>query len=172
MAYVTPAQLAERPGARELAQVASASFAAPVAADLMEATLRGTSRAAWTADQIAAADDALARIVEAVTEADSIIDGFAAKREYTLPFSPVPQLVTGWSRAIARYKLHQDRISDESTDPIARDYRDAMKLLAALAKGEFFLGASDPIATAPDRLDVQFESSPSVFGRDQLDAYR
>lgn len=169
--YLTPAQLAERPGARELAQVASERHEAPVAPDLMEATLRGTDRTAWTAPQIAAADAALARIQEAAGEADSLIDGFLVGRDYSLPLSPVPTLVTGWARAITRYKLHQERISDPQTDPIARDYRDALALLALVQQGKFHLGAGDPVAT-PAVLEVDFESEPTVFGRDQLRNFR
>lgn len=170
--YLTHAQLAERPGARELAQVASERHETPVAADLMAATLRGEDRSAWTAPQIAAADAALARIDEAATEADSLIDGFLVGRDYTLPLAPVPTLVTGWARAIVRYKLHQERISDPDTDPIVRDYRDALRLLALVQQGKFHLGAGDQFAAAADELHVEIQSEPTVFGRDQLKSFR
>jgi len=169
--YLTPAQLAERPGARELAQVASERHEAPVAPELMEATLRGADRSAWTAPEIAAADAALARIQEAAGEADSLIDGFLVGRDYTLPLSPVPTLVTGWARAITRYKLHQERISDPQHDPIVRDYRDALRLLELVQQGKFHLGAGDPVAS-PSALDVEFSSETPVFGRDQLKSFR
>ena len=55
MAYITTTELAERPGARELAQLASAD-AQPVSDfALMDATLRGQDRSAWTPAQTAAA---------------------------------------------------------------------------------------------------------------------
>lgn len=170
--YLTPAQLAERPGARELAQVASDRHQAPVAAELMDATLRGEDRSSWSAPEIAAADAALARIEEAATEADSLIDGFLVGRDYVLPLSPVPTLVTGWARAIARYKLHQERISGEETDPIVRDYRDALRLLALVQQGKFHLGASDQFASAADELHVEIQSETPVFSRDQLKSFR
>ncbi len=171
MQYITPDDLAERPGARELAQVATKEGAHQVATALMEATLRGGDRSAWQADQVAVADDALQRIQDAVTEAESIIDGSLAKRSYPLPLSPVPRLVTGWTRDIARYLLHKDRGGREDSDPIVRNYRDALKFLALIVKGEFSLGAEDPITSNPNQLDVRFESAPSVFDRTSRRAF-
>ena len=171
MQYITPDDLAERPGARELAQVATKEGARQVATELMEATLRGGDRSTWPTDQVAVADDALQRIQDAVTEAESIIDGSLAKRSYPLPLSPVPRLVTGWTRDIARYLLHKDRGGKEDTDPVVRNYRDALKFLAMIVKGEFSLGAEDPITSNPNQLDVRFESSPSVFDRTSRRAF-
>jgi phage gp36-like protein len=162
--YVTPVQLAERPGARELAQVATRERDAIVDDALMDATLRGDDRSTWPADQVAIADDALARIQEAIDEADGIIDGFLAKR-YTLPLTRVFPAVTAWSRAITRYLLHKDRHSLETDDPIVRDYRDALKMLQFVAGGQFSLGADDPGLSDTQGGDVQFVPGTKVFGR-------
>ena len=89
MSYISHVQLAERPGARELAEVATATHEHIVAAELMEATLQGGDRSAWSADEIAVADDALQRIDDAVSDAQATIDGFLGKRGY-LPLNPVP----------------------------------------------------------------------------------
>lgn len=172
MAYITVAQLAERPGARELAQVATADHQTVVADALMEATLRGADRSAWPVDETNVADDALARITDAITEAESIIDGFLAKRGYTLPLSPVPPLVTGWARDITRYFLHKHRLGEDGKDPISRGYKDATRLLEQTAQGKFSLGGADPVTTGPAAIDVRFESDANVFGRDQLDRFR
>ncbi len=168
--YITHAQLAERPGARELAEVATAQHEALVPYELMQAALTGASRSAWTVDENARADEALLRIDEAVTNAGGVIDGFLARRGY-LPLNPVPDIVVVWCRSIARYFLHQDRLSTEDKDPIVRDYKDTMKLLQLTADGKFFLGADDMTLT-DQSLDVQFESSPSVFNRSQLNSFR
>lgn len=162
--YITAAQLAERPGARELAQVATREHDAIVDDALMEATLRGADRSAWGADQVAVADDALARITASIAEADGIIDGFLARR-YPLPLATVPGVVSAWSRAITRYLLHKDRISGEANDPILRDYRDAMKLLALTANGQFSLGANDPVLADPADAEVQFTGDARVWSR-------
>jgi len=142
--YVTLAQLAERPGAQELAQVATPADQPIIDTALMQATLTGADRSAWTPDQIAVADAAAAVITDAVASADAIIDGFVIKTGRPLPLDPVPTLVVQWSRAITRYTLHKDRISDPKSDPIARDYADAMKLLQMVAQGTLALGVGDP----------------------------
>ncbi|WP_218241522.1 gp436 family protein [Comamonas fluminis] len=172
MAYITPIDLAERPGARELAQVATPEDKHVADTALMDATLRGGDRSAWSAADQADADAAMARIQDAVSEADSLIDGFLAKRGYALPLAPVPKLVTGWSRSIARYLLHKSRISMETNDPIVRDYRDALKLLQLTADGKFSLGADDVVATGGSGTDVRFSYPEPVFGRKQLNSFR
>ena len=53
MPYVTLLQLAEMPGALELAQVASDKHQRPVAAELMELTLRAGDRGGYPAAAIA-----------------------------------------------------------------------------------------------------------------------
>lgn len=169
--YVTPAQLSERPGARELAQVASDAHKRVVDFDLMELTLQGGDRSAYTDDDVAHADAALQRIVDAITDADGLINGFLVKR-YPLPLDPIPRLVTAWSRDITRYLLHKDRLSAESTDPIVRNYKDAMKMLQQVADGKLSLGIDDPIAESPDAFDVRFDSDPKVFGRNELNRFR
>jgi len=179
--YITFIELAERPGAREIAQVAS-QFNQAVRDDaLMDATLRGTDRSAWTAEQVANADAALRRVSDAIGEAGALIDGFLVQRGYTLPLVLPPSstgktVLTSWARAITRYLLNQHRITDESKDPVARDYRDAMKMLALLAQGKFSLGGADPAADpngpAASSTDVRFSGDVNVFGRDQLRAFR
>lgn len=163
--YISHAQLAERPGARELAQVATAAHEHLVSYELMEATLLGGDRSAWSPEEIAIADDAVQRIDDAVNDAGSLIDGYLVKRGYSVPLDPVPDLVVTWARWITRYLLHQDRITDERGDPIVRDYRDALKFLQQVANGQFSLGANDPVTESSADLDVQFESDRPVFGR-------
>ena len=170
MPYITHTELAERPGARELAQVATADNLRVIDFELMDASLRGGDRSAWDASALAAADDALRRIDDAVTEAEALIDGYLAKRGYALPLAPVPGLVTAWCRGIARYMLHKNRRTMEATDRIARGYTDALRLLQQTADGKFSLGALDAVAN--DKLDARFECAPSVFSRRQLGAFR
>lgn len=144
--YITPAQLADRPGATELAQVATPERSAIVDAALMDAVLRGNDTSAYLPADVAVANEALATINDAIDAADGLIEGFLAKRGYPLPLSPVPTVVVGWARAITRYTLHKNRITDPKTDPIGRDYQDAMKLLQLTASGQFSLGATDTVS--------------------------
>lgn len=167
MRYLTLLQLAEMPGALELAQVATDKHAAIVEAELMELSLREGDRTSYTADEIAAADAAVARIEQAGTESDDLIDGYIGRR-YALPLASVPGILITWARAITRYKLHGDRISDANTDPIARDYRDAIKFLTLVSEGKFSLGIEDPTSQGSGPGDVQINTGHKVFGRDYL----
>lgn len=171
MGYVTHIQLADRPGALELAQVASNEDAPVVDTGLMNATLRGGDRSAWPLDQLSLADAALARIEDAVRDADGRIDGFLMRGGYNVPLAPVPSIVASWSRDIARYLLHKDRIRDEREDPIARAYRDAMSLLEQTAKGTFRLGIDDPKAPTPGAGDPTFVSDDAVWNRKTLEDF-
>jgi len=168
--YITTVQLADRPGATEIAQVATPEREAVVDAELMDATLRGLDRSSWSAALVAIADEALAVVNTAITDADSLIDGYLAKR-YTLPFAGPMNLLTVWARAIARYLLHKDRRTLENDDPIVRDYRDATKSLQLVADGKLSLGATDPSLSTSADGSVQFESDDTVFGRDQMNYY-
>lgn len=169
MQYVTLLQLAEAPGALELAQVASTSHEAVVDAELMDLTLRNGDRSAYDAPSIAAADEALERITSLIDEAGALIDGYLGKR-YTLPLNlvTVPSILTSWARAIVRYKLHSNRDGDERTDPVVRDYRDALRFLQQVASGQFSLGIDDPEASPSSPGEVQFDGGSKVFGRDAL----
>lgn len=178
MAYITPAELAERPGARELALAASSDTAPVVDYALMDATLRAQDRSAWTPEQRAGADAALQRVQDAMAEAGALIDGYLAQRGYALPLQLVPtsagkSLLTAWARAITRYLLNGQRITDETKDPVARDYRDALKMLAQLAAGKLSLGGADPAAPAnTSATDVRFDAAPPVFSRRELHSFR
>lgn len=147
MAYVSHAQLAERPGAAELAQVTSKQHEPLLPDELMELTLTGGQRTGWTPEQIEQADAALARIDDAVADADGLIDGFLRQRGYPLPLTKEHRLVTVWSRAITRYQLHQHRLSTEKDDPIVRDYKEALKQLQQLVEGKISLDIDDELAT-------------------------
>lgn len=171
MSYITHAQLAERPGARELSEVATAQHERMVPYELMEAALTGGDTSSWSAEEIARAEDAIQRIDDAVADADAVIDGYLAKRGY-LPLVPVPPMVSVWCRAIARYYLHQHLLGSEDKHPIIRDYKDALRFLQLTADGKFSLGADDSVENNPNAVEIQIESDAKVFSRDQLKAFR
>lgn len=177
MAYITPSELAERPGAREIAQVASLPHQMVRDDALMDATLRGSDRSAWPPEDLAAADAAYARVQDAIGAAGALIDGYLMQRGYALPLQ-LPPTSTGksvlavWAGSIARYLLNQGRALD-AKDPIVRDYQDALKMLGLLAQGKYSLGAGDPEAAAgAGSTDVRFAGDAPTFGRSQLKAFR
>lgn len=167
MPYVTHQQLEKIPGAKELARVAGDMHRPAIDPTLMALTLRGEDRSAYSADAIAQADDALARIDTVIDEADRLIDGYVGRR-YRLPLTLTPDAATtlsGLSRAITRYKLHTGRISDEKTDPIARDYQDALRMLREIGDAKFSLGIDDPQTQSTDASEVLIDTGQKVFGR-------
>jgi phage gp36-like protein len=166
--YLTLAQLADAPGALELSQTASESHdAALVDPELFERTLRGQDRTGFDPDAIVAADAAAGRVTNLIAEATALIDGYLARR-YTLPLATAPNLLTTWARAIVRYKLHPDRVGDERSDPVVRDYRDALKFLALIADGKFSLGIEDPETSPASDGDIRIDVGRKVFGRGAL----
>ncbi len=169
MSYLVAADLESMPGALEIAQVATPSHLDVPPVELMRLTLIGGDRTEYASDQVAAADAALARVAATIADAEQIVDGYIGAR-YALPLSPVPPICKSWVRALVRYALNQSRISDERTDPIARDRRDAIRVLESVAAGKFSLGASDPVVNSSGG-DVQFVTPGRVFTADTLRDY-
>lgn len=165
--YVTLVELADRPGPSELAQVATPLRYPAVDPALLDALLRGEPVTAWPQAEVQIGLDALEVIVSAIADAGALIDGYLQRRGYRLPLSSHFGIVTGWARAITRYLLHKDRLSAEATDPIVRDYRDALKFLQMVAEGKFSLGQDDPVAPAGGG-SPEIAAPPRVFSRDAL----
>lgn len=150
--YCTTTHLADAKLARELAQVATPErLRIPVDA-AMDAVLRGGDLSGFAGEDVASAQAALVVVQTALSAADQVIDGYLQLRKptpYTLPLNPVPGIVTVWARAIARYLLHKDRVNtEEKSDPIVRDYKDAIRFLEQTRDGKFSLGAEDPLPPA------------------------
>lgn len=169
--YCTPTQLADAKLTTELAQLATPQREVVVADDLMEATLRYEDRSGFDSADVAVADEALVHVIKALTDASDVIDGYLKLRKpvaYTLPLTPVPGIVSVWARWIARYLLNHDRIGTrEETDPVVRDYRQAIRFLELTRDGKFSLGADDPLPPpsggAPD-----FVAPARLFTHDTL----
>lgn len=145
MHYITHIQLNDRPGARELAQVAAPEHKPMVSYELMEATLLGADRSTFESDDVAIADEALARIDDAIADAQGVIDAHLLKRGYQIPFGQVPRLLTSLARAIVRYFLHKDRANLDNDDTLVRDYKDALKQLQLIADGKISLGLQEEL---------------------------
>jgi phage gp36-like protein len=117
-AYATQADLVERFGSRELAQLT---------------------------DETAAAAPDPAEISKALDEASSLIDGYLGSR-YTLPLSSVPTMVRKWACDIARCALWKDRAMPDSVVVANRDL--ALSQLKDAARGAIVLSGVDGVATA------------------------
>ena len=150
--YCTPTQLADAKLARELAQAATPERLRIPADVVMDAVLRGADTSALDPDEVAAAGAALVVIERALKSADALIDGYLRMRKpvpYTVPLAPVPEVVAVWAQWIARYLLHKERFgTEEKTDPVVRDYREAIRLLKEVRERQFSLGVDDPLPPA------------------------
>ena len=114
---------------------------------------------------------ALVVVNNALEAGAQVIDGYLVLRKptpYTVPLSPVPGIVVTWNRWIARYLLHKDRVNtEERTDPVVRDYQEALKFLGLLRDGKFALGADDPLP-APSSGAAQSCGAERQFTMDTL----
>ena len=79
----------------------------------------------------------------ALEDTDALIDGYLAGR-YALPLAETPRLLSTVAEVVAIYKLHVSVVPDK----IAADYRDQLKLLAAIAAGDVLLSGADGVEPA------------------------
>lgn len=96
-------------------------------------------------------------IADATAEIDAYLTGYA------LPLATVPANLVRIAGDIARYYLYDDAPIEQ----VQLRYDNAMKYLVQVARGIISLGpdATGTVATSTNN-SAQFESSPSVFGRD------
>ena len=87
-----------------------------------------------------------ARIEEAINQADAEINTYCASK-YTVPFAPVPEAIKKCSVDIAIYNLYSRRV-EEIPATRADRYKNAIRLLEAIAKGSITLGVA-PSAEPP-----------------------
>ncbi|NOR63254.1 MAG: DUF1320 domain-containing protein [Rhodobacteraceae bacterium] len=73
----------------------------------------------------------------ALADTDALIDGYLLGR-YALPLSAIPALVTTLAEAITIYKLYTFSASERAE----ADYRDALKTLEKISKGEIKISAA------------------------------
>lgn len=76
------------------------------------------------------------RIDDAIQDATGEIDSALAGGGYQLPLEAVPSLITAYGCDIARYRLYDDR----ATEQVTKRYDDAIKALNLIARGVLKLG--------------------------------
>jgi phage gp36-like protein len=97
-------------------------------------------------------------VARALSDADAEIDGYLASR-YALPLATVPPVLARIACDIARYRLWEDRASEE----VRRRYEDARRALESIAKGVISLGL--PEANAAPALAGVSLGNPRVMSR-------
>lgn len=98
---------------------------------------------------------------EAISDADAEIDGYLTA--YALPLTTIPANLERMACDIARYYLFGDVMIDQ----VKARYDNAIGYLKLVAKGQISIAPDTTgTVTAPSSDSAQFQSSPSVFGRE------
>jgi phage gp36-like protein len=103
-------------------------------------------------------------VARALADADAEIDGYLASR-YALPLATVPPVLARIACDIARYRLWEDRASEE----VRLRYEDARRTLESIAKGQVSLGL--PAANAAPALAEVSLGNARVMTRDGTGGY-
>ena len=107
---------------------------------------------------------------QAIADADAKIDSYCGKR-YSVPFSPVPDILKKTSVDIAIYNLYSRRKG--APDHIEKRFNAAIQFLRDVSKGQATLGEDDPDGNPPDSEAPEMSSSnpDRVFTRDTLTGF-
>lgn len=102
----------------------------------------------------------------AIADTDALIDGYLAGR-YALPLSETPSLLTDLAQQIAVYKLHLNVASEK----ITADYRDAIKTLTQISKGEVRLSVSGAEPDGGAANEVRTNEPERPFTNDSMKGF-
>lgn len=138
MAYCTQADLVERYGEVELAQLT---------------------------DQTAGTSVDAAQVTKACDEATSLIDGYVSG-QYVVPLTPVPTVVRRWACVIARKFLWGDKATPDGT--VTADYTEAMKQLRDAGAGKMALPDATGVQAPLSGGLIAVEAPDEVFTDDLL----
>ncbi len=145
--YATAADLITRFSAEEIAQRA-APEGVRVTGELLQLTVSGGDRSAFSADQVTAADAALARLNQVIGDANADVDAKVAVR-FAAPITTDTGVRT-LTRIVcdrARYYLYDDQVDKDGV--IQRRFDQSTRELQQIADGELKLGENPEPAPSP-----------------------
>ncbi|SDY24137.1 gp436 family protein [Nitrosomonas sp. Nm58] len=161
MTYATATNLLDQFGAEEIAQRADRGTPRLVTSAMLATAAAGGDLSGYTPAEQDATLAALAVINDRLLDADSVINGYLATR-YTLPLAVVPRMVRLIACDLARHALYDD----QATELIMERYKQVIRQLAALAKGQVNIGV-DVSGNRPMVNDAaQMSATQPVFRRD------
>lgn len=102
-------------------------------------------------------------LAKALNDASDEIDSYVGVR-YSLPLTPVPDILVRLCADIAYYRLSCD--ASVSTDEKRKRYEDAISYLKAIASDKATLGVSDPNARVDEI--AEYTESTREFTRSKL----
>lgn len=162
MPYTTPIILLDQFGDKEIALLAGSEFP-NVDETLLRLTVTAGDRSAYSAQDIADADQTLVRIQSAINSAEKLIDSYISQR-YTLPLgqsfidqSPLPEFCND----LVRYKLSDDRATEE----VESRRHSALRWFKDVSMNKASLGELDTsVASAPGRVVSRQGKSSTNWG--------
>ncbi|MBB1342601.1 MULTISPECIES: phage protein Gp36 family protein [unclassified Pseudoalteromonas] len=105
-------------------------------------------------------------IEQAINDASDVINGYLAGR-YELPLVTVPNLLEQFCCDIARYKLGTNDVPEH----VETRYKDAIKFLMSVAKGELSIGVDALGQDAKVQDTATIQSAGSVFAREKTKGF-
>lgn len=120
-----------------------------------------TDRAAPRTDAIVAGV-----LDRALDDADAEINGHLGAK-FTLPLSPVPNVLERIACDIARYYLYDERV----TEAVKDRYNNAVKFLKGVVSGEITIGVDADSLTPAVSGGPEYVAADPVFSRDKLDDF-
>lgn len=117
-------------------------------------------------DRIGSGAVVVAVLNKALTDADSLIDGYLAAR-YILPLATVPQILVGPAADIARFKLWDDQAPDE----VRKRFDDALAMLKLIAQGVIVLPPGVNGDKPAAAVGMDYYSQERVFTAETLADY-
>jgi len=141
-------------------------------ADIKSLLIPETILAQLTDDSAGTTVDS-AKVTDAITKADALIDG-SLRYKYSgeLPLSPIPELIESLSIAIAAYYLYRRRHDHEGIpEPITEGYKDAKETLKLIRKGELDPGILAAGTNVGQSYRTNKVAADRIFDEDKMDNF-
>jgi len=107
-------------------------------------------------------------LADALSLASDEINAYLDSR-YALPLPNVPRLLTRICCDVARYRLSGG--DAQETEPSRNRYKDSLKMLEAIKRGDLTLGLDPAQQEVPTRDAVQINNGRRTFSRNTLADY-
>lgn len=103
-------------------------------------------------------------IDRAVANAVAVIDAHCGDR-YSVPFSPVPDLVRMYAVDLAAYNLYSRRPNIETPEVIGERQKQALAHLRLIQKGEASAGVPVVVTSGPETFGAMVSGNERLFSR-------
>jgi phage gp36-like protein len=107
---------------------------------------------------------------KAIADAGEMIDGYL-RAHYSLPLTPAPGLINTLACDIAVYRLYARRVKLTPPEGVSERYKNALKLLGQIQKGEISLGAGEVPTSETGNDFVSVRADERIFTRKTMRKY-